>query len=121
MSNVFNLVSEETYIEQTDKIARFLAAIAAGNSGALKPTSWADVQAIVRAGLAGKVFAVGDQLTCQRGNDTLVWDIIGIDHDTPADPQFTHSLTLQLHDCFQTALQFTIHNLRVRARSTKKK
>ena len=106
MSNVFNLVSEETYIEQTDKIARFLAAIAAGNSGALKPTSWADVQAIVRAGLAGKVFAVGDQLTCQRGNNTLVWDIIGIDHDTPADPQFTHSLTLQLHDCFSTLLQF---------------
>lgn len=69
-------------------------------------TSWADVQSLVRNGLASKVFAIGDQLTCQRGNGTLVWDIIGIDHDTPADPQFTHSLTLQLHDCFPTVMQF---------------
>ena len=68
--------------------------------------SWADIQKAVRAGIAGNIFSIGDQLTCQRGNDTLVWDIIGIDHDTPANPQFTHSLTLQLHNCFQTALQF---------------
>ena len=68
--------------------------------------SWADVQKAVRAGIAGKIFSIGDQLTCQRGNDTLVWDIIGIDHDTPADPQFTHSLTLQLHESFSTTMQF---------------
>ncbi|MBQ1349962.1 MAG: hypothetical protein IIY61_04815, partial [Ruminococcus sp.] len=102
MSNVLNLVSEESFIEQTDKLAVYLAAIAAKDDGALRPTSWAGVQSLVRNGLASKVFAIGDQLTCQRGNDTLVWDIIGIDHDTPADPQFTHSLTLQLHDCFPT-------------------
>lgn len=47
-----------------------------------------------------KVFAVGDQLTCQRGSTTLVWDIIGFDIDTPADKQFTHSMTLQLHEVF---------------------
>lgn len=35
----------------------------------------------------------------------LVFDVIGIDVDTPSDSQFTHSLTLQLHDCY-TALQF---------------
>ena len=68
--------------------------------------SWADIQKAVRAGIAGKIFSIGDQLTCQRGNDTLVWDIIGIDHDTPADPQFTHSLTLQLHESFSTTMQF---------------
>lgn len=68
--------------------------------------SWADVQKAVRSGIAGKIFSIGDQLTCQRGNDTLVWDVIGIDHDTPADPQFTHSLTLQLHDCFPTTIRF---------------
>lgn len=106
MSNVLNLVSEESFIEQTDKLAVYLAAIAAKDDGALRPTSWAGVQSLVRNGLASKVFAIGDQLTCQRGNNTLVWDIIGIDHDTPADPQFTHSMTLQLHDCFPTALQF---------------
>lgn len=79
---------------------QFLAAIATGQGGSLKPTSWSDVQALVRKGLASKVFAVGDQLTCQRGSTTLVWDIIGFDIDTPADKQFTHSMTLQLHEVF---------------------
>lgn len=69
-------------------------------------TSWADVQAIVRAGLADKAFPVGTKMYCNRGNDTLEWDVIGVDHDTPADPQFTHSLTLQLHYCFPTAMLF---------------
>ena len=50
-------------------------------------------------GLASNTFAIGDQLTCKRGETTLVWDIIGIDHDTPTDNNFKHSLTLQLHDC----------------------
>lgn len=69
-------------------------------------TSWADVQAIVRAGLADKAFPVGTKMYCHRGNDILEWDVIGVDHDTPADPQFTHSLTLQLHDCFPATMQF---------------
>ena len=106
MSNVFNLVSEEAYVEQTDKIAQFLAIIAAQGDRGFKPTSWEGVQSLVRAGLASRVFSIGDQLTCQRDGVNLVWDVIGIDHDTPADPQFTHSLTLQLHDCFPTAMQF---------------
>lgn len=72
----------------------------------IKIESWADVQKIVRAGMAAKFFAVGDQLTCQKDGTNLVWDIIGIDHDTPSDSQYTHSLTLQLHDCFQTNLQY---------------
>lgn len=105
MSNVFNLVSEETYIEQTDKLAVYLAAIAAKGDGTLRPTSWSGVQSIVRNGLASKVFSIGDQLTCQRDGTNLVWDIIGIDHDTPADPQYTHSMTLQLHDTLSTRMQ----------------
>ena len=69
-------------------------------------TSWKDVQIIVRAGLADKAFPIGTKMYCNRGNVTLKWDVIGIDHDTPADPQFAHSLTLQLHYCFPTAIQF---------------
>ena len=69
-------------------------------------TSWEDVQKAVRSGIASKIFSIGDQLTCQRNGIDLVWDIIGIDHDTPADPQYSHSLTLQLHDCFTEAMQF---------------
>lgn len=106
MSNVFNLVSEEAYVEQTDKIAQFLAIIAAHGDRGFKPTSWEGVQSLVRAGLASRVFSIGDQLTCQRHGVNLVWDIIGIDHDTPADSQYTHSMTLQLHDCFPTNMQF---------------
>ena len=99
MSNQFGFLSDDTFAEKMDTMNQFLAAIATGQGGSLKPTSWSDVQALVRKGLASKVFAVGDQLTCQRGSTTLVWDIIGFDIDTPADKQFTHSMTLQLHDC----------------------
>lgn len=67
---------------------------------------WESVQRIVRNGTASKIFPVGTKMYCHRGNDILEWDVIGVDHDTPSDPQFTHSLTLQLHDCFPTAMQF---------------
>ena len=101
MSNQFGFLSDDTFAEKMDTMNQFLAAIATGQGGSLKPTSWSDVQALVRKGLASKVFAVGDQLTCQRGSTTLVWDIIGFDIDTPADKQFTHSMTLQLHEVFE--------------------
>ena len=72
----------------------------------MMPTSWSQLRQRVRNGTAADVFYITDQLSCQRGDDTLVWDVIGIDHNTPADPQFTHSMTLQLHDCFPTVMQF---------------
>jgi hypothetical protein len=61
--------------------------------------SWAAVQEIVRAGLASKAFQIGDQLVSSYGTGSITWDIIGIDHDTPADAQYGHSLTLQAHNC----------------------
>lgn len=62
--------------------------------------SWADVQKIVRSGLASRMFSVGEQLACERNGEMLVWDIIGIDHDIPVDKTKTHSMTLQLHNVF---------------------
>lgn len=101
-----NVLDKATTVAETkyvyDKLRGEIDMIA----GMVKVESWADVQKIVRAGMAAKFFAVGDQLTCQKDGSNLVWDIIGIDHDTPADPQYTHSMTLQLHDCFQTVMQF---------------
>ena len=47
----------------------------------------------------------GDAVIVHETAAKLVWDVIGIDHDTPTDTQFTHSMTVQLHDCF-TELQF---------------
>jgi len=77
-----------------------------GNISAFSVSSWANVQKLVRAGLHDKYFAVGDQLVCNKGNAELTWDIIGFDHDTPTDSQYTHSMTLQLHDCLPSKMQF---------------
>lgn len=41
----------------------------------------------------------GDAVIVHETASKLVFDVIGIDHDTPSDAQFEHSLTLQLHDC----------------------
>lgn len=48
---------------------------------------------------------VGDEIVVHETASTLVWDVLGIDCDTPADSQFTHSITLGLHDCL-AGLQF---------------
>ena len=77
-----------------------------GNISSFSVLSWENVQKLVRAGLHDKYFAVGDQLVCQKGGSNLTWDIIGFDHDTPADSQFTHSMTLQLHDCLPDKMQY---------------
>ena len=106
MINQFGFVSEETFSEKMDTQNRFLAALVTAQGGTLKPTSWAEIQALVRAGLHKNVFSIGDQLVCSKGEGTLTWDVIGIDHDTPTDSQFTHSMTLQLHDCLPSAMQF---------------
>ncbi len=62
-------------------------------------SSWDEVQEIVRRGLAATVFQVGDQLVGSYDGVETVWDVIGIDHDTPTDGALTHSLTIQAHDC----------------------
>lgn len=105
MSNVLNLLSESTYIEKMDMQNALLKAIATsgGSSGGDTPVtidSWSVVQQLVRLGIASKVFSIGDQLVCNHSKyGKLTWDIIGIDHDTPANSEYTHSLTIQLHDC----------------------
>lgn len=106
MSNQFGFVSEETYAEKMDTQNRFLAAIVQNQGGSLKPTSWGNSQALVRSNLIDAVVGIADQFTMQRSNANLVWDVIGKNHDTPADKQYDKSLTLQLHDCFPTSMQF---------------
>jgi hypothetical protein len=72
-------------------------------AGRYTPDSWQDVQDIVRAGMGRKVFRVGDQLLAEFNGTPVVWVVIGIDHDKPTDPRFTHSLTIQSHDCLLNA------------------
>lgn len=49
--------------------------------------------------------AIGDEIVVHETATSLVWDVLGIDCDTPADSQFKHAVTIGLHDCF-AALQF---------------
>lgn len=48
----------------------------------------------------------GDHVVVVVKSTELVFDIIGIDHDTPADSQYTHSMTLQMHDALPTPMVF---------------
>ncbi len=80
-----------------------LASIASNTGTGIKINNWEDVQRIVRMGLANKLFVVGDQLVTEFNGTPSVWDVIGIDHDKPTDPRFTHSLTIQAHDCLLNA------------------
>lgn len=105
MSDLLNLLSEETFNAKMDTQNAILAIIASNNGG-LAVSSWKDVQAIVRLGLARKCFSVGDQLICNKGDGRLVWDIIGFDHDVPVDTRFKHSLTIQLHDVLPDTMQY---------------
>lgn len=50
--------------------------------------------------------ANGDTITVTEKTETLVWDIIGIDHDTPMNKNYKHSITLQLHGCLSNLFQF---------------
>lgn len=111
MSNVLNLLSESTYIEKMDMQNALLKAIATnvggGGDAPVEVESWAVVQQLVRLGIAAKVFSIGDQLVCNHATyGKLTWDIIGIDHDTPVNSEYTHSLTIQLHDCIVVSTTF---------------
>lgn len=61
--------------------------------------SWQKVQDIVRAGLAEKAFKIGDQFISSYDTGQVVWDVIGINHDTPTDEKYKNSLTLQASNC----------------------
>ena len=74
-------------------------------TGEIKPTNWKQVQEIVRAGIAQQVFSVGDQLTSEKNGVSVVWDVIGFDHDVPVESGLTHSMTLQMHSIYK-GLQF---------------
>jgi hypothetical protein len=63
------------------------------------------IQNATRKGNMRYIADVGDSFEVSRGSDILTFDFIGFDADTPADTQFTHSTTVQLHDCYK-AIQF---------------
>lgn len=63
------------------------------------PSSWKGIQTLVRIGSIGDYLSIGDQLVCNHTTfGSMIWDVIGIDHDIPTDKTKTHSLTLQCHN-----------------------
>ena len=48
----------------------------------------------------------GDHVIITETTTQYAFDIIGIDHDTPADPSRKHSMTLQMHDLWPTAMVY---------------
>ena len=46
-----------------------------------------------------------DEIAVHETAARLVFDVLGIDQDTPSDPNLTHTLALQMHDCMMN-LQF---------------
>lgn len=48
----------------------------------------------------------GDHVIITETTTQLAFDVIGIDHDTPADPKYKHSMTLQMHDLWKDTMQY---------------
>lgn len=75
-------------------------------SAGYDPTKWAGIRNIVRAGRSAEFFTVHEtQLTAKRSGTELTFDVLGIDHDTPSDSRFSHSMTLQMHNQYPIAMQ----------------
>lgn len=96
MAEFLNLPTKEQFDVQN----ALLASIAA-HTGAegIAVSNWEDVQRIVRMGLADKMFKAGDQFVANYNSSPVVWNVIGVNHDTPTDKKYKNSLTLQAHDC----------------------
>ena len=62
--------------------------MATKDNGRIVPKSWNHVQFLVKQGLHKDVFHIDDELVCKRGNEDIIWQIIGMDIDEPADPQY---------------------------------
>lgn len=62
--------------------------------------SWEELKHLVRSGRAADLIKIGDKFSCNKDGTEIIWDVIGIDIDTPEDSEFSHSITLQLSDCY---------------------
>lgn len=98
--NVLNFLSEETFSESASQANEYLRAIAAGVGAGYIPKSFKEIQELVRTGRHKQLLHIGDQYSCMKSGKELVWDVIGIDNDIPADPQYEHSLTILLHNIY---------------------
>ena len=99
MADFLNLVSKEQFQELIE-----VQKVIAGFGKVENVASWAEVQEVVRRGKAADYFSVGDLFVANYNNSPAVWDVIGINHDTPVDGKYTNSLTIQAHDCLMNVV-----------------
>lgn len=95
--NVINIPTAEQFDVQNSILAGI-----ASQLGGIEVKSWEDVQRLVRMGIASKVFTAGDQLVANYNGVAKVFDVIGIDHETPTDTRYVHSLTVQARELLGT-------------------
>ena len=74
--------------------------------GTFKPiiTTWKQIQKAVRNNWASKIYSVGDQLSVNYNGSAVMFDIVAFDVATPADSNYTHSMTLIPHDCLESLM-----------------
>lgn len=90
----------------------YLAAIAGADPGTVTVTGWESVSEIVRAGLAPKIFNIGDQFICPWTDKATekayswVWDIVHMGQVTLEDGREVPGMYLQAHYLTPFAIQF---------------
>lgn len=110
-----DIMTEGTLKKVLEKIQlqnAYLAAIAGADPGTVTIDGWESVSEIVRAGLAPKIFAVGDQFICKwidRATEKSydwVWDIVHMGQVTLEDGSQVPGMYLQAHYLTPFAIQF---------------
>ena len=64
------------------------------------PTTYQNLQKIIRSGDVGKILAPGDVMPIKIGNNYIDFDVEGIDQEIPANPQYKHVLSLIMHPVY---------------------
>lgn len=65
---------------------------------------WRDIQNKVRKGTIQDYYSIGDQLSVNYNGSAVIFDIVAFDVATPADSNYTHSMTLMPHDCLENLM-----------------
>ena len=76
------------------------------------PSTWKGIQNIIRKGKATDFFIVGDELISLYNGREIIWEVIGINVDTPSDNNFTHSMTIQTKDIIENRVWYSANDNR---------
>lgn len=110
-----DIMTEGTLKRVLEKIQlqnAYLAAIAGADPGTVTIDGWESVSEIVRAGLAPKIFAVGDQFICEwvdRATEKSydwVWDVVHMGDVTLENGEVVPGMYLQAHYLTPFGIQF---------------